>query len=667
MNLKEKNKKNSKRFPVFSQWKQIFKVLNKTEKKVFCSFFLLALLSSTSLLLNFYFQNTEIQPADGGIYKEGVIGRPRFINPVYGAANDVDRDLTELIFSGLMKYSQEGKIIKDLVIDYDIKEEGTCYEFYLKDNVLWHDGEKFSAEDVVFTIKTIQNPDYKSPLRVNWLGIKVEKISDLTVRITLKKPYPGFLEIATVKILPKHIWEDVPPQNFPLTDLNLKPTGTGSYKLKKLEQDKLGYIKSLVLEKNSNYFGKKAFISEIHFSFFEKENDLIQAAIKKEINGLSILDSKNHKSINDKNFTSHHLSLPRYFAVFFNQSQSKILEEKNVRQALNYGTNKDEIINNALSGQGKTADSPILPKIYGFSSPQNLQQFNVETAKKLLEESGFKEKENGLRERTIKKDPSFQFKSQLKTGSKGDEVRKLQECLSQDAEVYPEGQVSGYFGSKTKQAVIKFQEKYYEEILKPSGLKNGTGTVGKSTRAKLNELCATSKIETIPLKFTLTTINQPQLLRVAEILKKQWREIGVEIEIEALETSELSQDVLKPRNYQALLFGEVLGSIIDPFPFWHSSQKQDPGLNLAMYENKKADKLLEDARRSLDQEIRKEKYEELQDIIIQDIPAIFLYTPNFLYLVDEKIKGIKQGMIVDPSKRFSEIENWYIKTKRAWK
>ncbi|KPJ55824.1 hypothetical protein AMJ49_06280 [Parcubacteria bacterium DG_74_2] len=674
-------KEKIKKFPTSSQWKQIFKVLNKKEKITLCSFFILALVSSIFLAFNFYLQNTQIQPADNGIHKEGVIGKLRFINPVYSAANDVDRDITGLIFSGLMKYNQQGNLVLDLAKDYKIKEQGTVYEFYLKDNIFWHDGEKLTAEDIIFTIKTIQNPDYKSPLWVNWLGVKPEKISDLAVRFTLKKPYPGFLETATVKIMAKHIWKDISPQNFPLTNLNLQPVGTGPYKLKKIEQNKLGFIKSLILEKNQNYFNKKPFISEISFHFFENESDLIQAAIRKAIDGFSILNFKNYNLINKESFTVHYFSLPRYFAVFLNQSQNKALSEKKVREALAFGTNKQEIIDKALSGQGKVVYSPILPQIYGFSSPQNSKEFDIEKAKQILEEAGFEEKENacppsagaesdcrrGIREKTIEKQPSFQFKSRLETGSRGDEVRELQKCLSQDPEVYAEGEITGYFGTKTKQAVIKFQEKYYSEILEPWGFKNGTGIVGKSTRAKLNELCASPKIETLTLQFTLATVNQTQLIEVANILKEQWKPLGIEIEIEIFEPSQLSQDVLKPRNYELLLFGEVLGSIIDPFPFWHSSQKQDPGLNLALYENEKVDKLLEEARQSLNGEVRKEKYQEFQDIIIEDIPAIFLYTPDFLYFAAQKIKGVEQGMIVDPSKRFSGIENWHIKTKRTWK
>ena len=105
----------------------------------------------------------------------------------------------------------------------------------------------------------------------------------------------------------------------------------------------------------------------------------------------------------------------------------------------------------------------------------------------------------------------------------------------------------------------------------------------------------------------------------------------------------------------------------DLYPFWHSTQINDPGLNLAEYQNKNADQLLKDARETLDDKIKAQKYEKLQDTILSDAPALFLYNPDYLYWVSEKIKGIDTTKIVDPAKRFANIEEWHIKTKRIFK
>jgi ABC-type transport system substrate-binding protein len=654
------------KLPSKSQWRQFFKILTKKEEIIFFIFLFLFFSSFLFLSINFYFNNTEVIPAEGGNYIEGVVGSPRFINPIYAVTSDVDRALVEIIFSGLMKYDASDKIVPDLAKEYKILEEGKIYEFYLKENIFWSDGEPLTVNDVVFTIETIQSPEINSPLRVNWLGVEVEKISETALRFKLKNPSAIFLENCTVKIIPEHIWKDISPQNFPLSTWNLKPVGSGPYKLKDLSQDEQGEIKSLDLERNSKYFVKMPNLSRISFHFFDSEEQLIAAANSGKIKGLSIKPKNSSQLLKNNNFQQYLLSLPRYFAIFFNlnssDGESKVLSGKEVRQALNYGTNKEEIIKEVLENKGKVVDSPILPEIYGFERPSKVYGFNPEQAKEILENAGFLESENGQRVKIVEEEPAFQFKSNLKLGSQGTEVKELQKCLANPPaggpEVYPEGEITGYFGQLTKKAVIRFQDKYREEILEPVGIEEGTGLIRQSTRDKLNEICFEPPEETIHLKFSLATVDQPILIEVASLLQSQWEELGVEVEIKTFDISTLEREIIKPRSYEALLFGEVLGAIPDPFPFWSSLQKKDPGLNLAMYENKKCDKLLEEVRQSLDKEVRKEKLEEFQELLIEDAPALFLYNPDYLYLVSKEIKGINVEIITSPSKRFIGAENW---------
>lgn len=640
-----------KKWPALWQWKKFFKILKKGERILFLLFSFSFIISAIFLFSSIYYKNTKITAAEGGMFIEGVLSQtqPRFVTPIY-ANSDIDRDLTELIFSGLMKYSTDMQIVPDLARDYpEIGNEGTEYKFFLKENLFWQDGAPLTADDIVFTIKTIQNPDFKSPYLANWVGVKVEKINDLTVKITLQKPYSAFLENCAIKILPKHIWEGIPVSNFALDPHNLEQAiGSGKYKIKEVKRINSGPVQYLILEKNNLYSGKKPYIMEVKFLFSEKPEDLINNAKKEKITGLNISPYQNIEG-----WQKNDLSLPRYFAIFFNQERSKPLAIKEIRQALSYATDKKEI-------SEKIVQSPILPDFYGFDQPGQIYEFDVEKAKQILDQTGFKDENgDGIREKLIKKEFAFTFKSQLKIGSKGKEVEELQKCLK--------GEVTASFGEKTKQLVIEFQEKYAKEILEPSGLTSGTGSVGKATRDKLNEVCFGDPNELLELKISLATINQPQMIEVANILKKQWKEIGVELQIQSHPLFELEQDFIKPRSYDALLLGEVLGAIPDPFPFWHSSQAKDPGLNLASYQNKKTDELLEKNRSSSDPEERKQNLIEFQNAITQDIPAIFLYSSDYYYFTSPKVKGITSKKVVDPSKRFSDIENWYIKTKRVLK
>lgn len=659
----------------FYQWKLFFKVLKRKEKVMLLILFTLFLSSGSFLLINSYLKYTKIVPDFGEIYKEGIIGQPRFINPIYGDINEIDRDLIELIFSSLLSFNKKGELVKDLAEEYKISEDGKTYEFYLRKNVFWHDGEPLDADDIVFTIKTIQNSDYKSPLKTNWIGVEVKKLSNYHLVFILKNPYHSFLENATLKIIPKHIWEKVPPENFHLFSYNLQPIGSGPFKFKNLKQTDDGFIKSLDLEANLNYYKKPPFISGISFLFFKNNKDLIRAFNRKEIDGFSLTLSKNYSFLKNKKVSIYSFSLPRYFAVFFNIKKSKIFTYPEVRKALTYATNKKEIVDKIeslfypqieKSGENvQIVNSPILDNFFNYPPPSFFYEFNIKKGEKLLEKVGFIKKDNKIRKKIIEKKPAFRFKKRLNLTSKGKEVQELQKCLAKDSEIYPEGKITGYFGQLTKKAVIKFQEKYAEEILYPFGIKKAPGFVGENTRKKLNELCFPSVKEILKLQFTLTTVNQPQLIETALILKEQWKKIGAEVKIEILEISELKQRI-KNRDYESLLFGEVLGNLPDPFPFWHSSQIVDPGLNLSGYENKELDKLLEKARKTLDENLRKEKYRKFQDILIKDAPAIFLYNPNYLYLSSKKVAGINEGKIINLAQRFSDIREWYIKTKRIW-
>jgi len=656
-------------FPSRNQWKQFFSVLTHLEKILFLLFFFLAIGSSVYLSYKFYLNSTIVQPDFGGNFNEVVIGQPRFINPLYLANNDIDRDLVELLFSGLMKYNEKGELINDLAESYEIKEDGKIWEVELKKNVFWSDSKPLTVDDVIFTIKLIQNPEYKSPLRIKWIGIEVEKISDKKLQFKLKKGAVGFLENLTLKIIPKHIFENIPSGNFPwiLTSkeyLEKSLIGSGPYKIEKISQDsKSGYIKYLILKRNPKYFAQPPFISQINFLFFEKKEDLVKASLKGKIDGFLVTDPKDIKNFSQKNLKPIELSLPRYFAIFFNLSNSNsILAKKEIREALAYAINKKEILEEIFSNKGEVAQSPILPEFYNYSPPSKIYEFNKEKAKEILEQAGFKYiDDSGIRKKVIPKS-SFLFQKDLELGAKGEEVKELQKCL--------ETEISGYFGQKTKEAVIRFQEKYKNEILEPNKLKKGTGKVGAATRQKLNQICfadSSANAETISLEFSLITSDNSPLKEIAEELQKAWKDIGISALIILKPISILETEIIESRKFETLLFAEVLSAVCDPLSFWHSALSESPGLNLTGYKNKEADKLLEEIRTIFDEKERKEKLEKFQNILIEDLPAIFLINPDLIYFVSEKVKGLEAKKIIEPAKRFSGIENWYIKTKRVWK
>ena len=168
------------------------------------------------------------------------------------------------------------------------------------------------------------------------------------------------------------------------------------------------------------------------------------------------------------------------------------------------------------------------------------------------------------------------------------------------------------------------------------------------------------------LTLKITTAAIPDLSQIASILKDQWAKAGIEVTIEALNTPQLQQTI-RDRNYQALLFGEILDLDPDPFSLWDSSQRQKLGLNLAMYENKTADNLLQEARQSLNPLDRINKYDSFQKIVINDVPAVFLYNPAYIYALTKDIKESNLAVVGMPSDRFENADKWYIETKRIIK
>ncbi|MCK4500057.1 hypothetical protein KAU11_06130, partial [Candidatus Babeliales bacterium] len=183
--------------PKFRQLKYIARFLSIKEKLVIKILSGIIIFAIIFLAIRFYDNYLESAPCSGGQYTEAVIGAPQFINPALGVTSDIDKDLTKLIYSGLLKYNKNQELIPDLASNYTISEDQKTYIFYLKKNVLWHDSQPLTADDIIFTIKTIQNPEYKSPLYISFKGVEIEKNDDYTVKFTLEEPFAPFLSILT--------------------------------------------------------------------------------------------------------------------------------------------------------------------------------------------------------------------------------------------------------------------------------------------------------------------------------------------------------------------------------------------------------------------------------------------------------------------------------------
>ncbi|MGD0328443.1 MAG: peptide ABC transporter substrate-binding protein [Minisyncoccia bacterium] len=166
--------------------------------------------------------------------------------------------------------------------------------------------------------------------------------------------------------------------------------------------------------------------------------------------------------------------------------------------------------------------------------------------------------------------------------------------------------------------------------------------------------------------ITIRTSNVSELKNVASAVKADWEQLGIPVSIELYEPGDLSQNVIRPRKYEALLYGEVIGRDQDLYAFWDSQERNDPGLNIALYANKTVDALLEDARGSADPGTRASDLQKIEDDVAADYPAAFLYAPDFIYTVPKDLKGVLLPQITTPADRFATIASWYRSTDSVW-
>ncbi|HLM83960.1 MAG TPA: peptide ABC transporter substrate-binding protein, partial [Candidatus Bathyarchaeia archaeon] len=374
------------------------RVFSARERMTVLSLALLAAISLVASVLGVYYSFTKPIPVPGGDYSEGIIGQPMYVNPVLAAGNEADADLTRLIYSGLFKYDSAGKIVPDLAESYDVSKDQLTYTVHLKQGVKWHDGEPLSSDDVLYTIQAIQDPAFKSPLRQNWQGVGTEQVDENTIKFVLQSPYAFFLNNLTVGILPQHVWETVAPTNFSLAEYNLRPVGTGPFEFSDFQKDSGGMILSYKLAANPDYFGDKPYLATMTFQFYPDEDSMIEAFNNKQIFATNSISPEKLNDIKSKRSTNIiSASLPRYFAVFFNQQKNKALADRDVRKALATATNRKDIVDKIFGGQGREIFSPIPPGIFGATDDVKKFDFNPDAAKKILDDAGWKSGSDGFR------------------------------------------------------------------------------------------------------------------------------------------------------------------------------------------------------------------------------------------------------------------------------
>ena len=559
----------------------IFSTFTKKERIVFIVLLLVFLISTITIIESINKSLMVKIPLHGGSISEGIIGTPRFINPII-ATSPADLDLVSLIYSGLMRKNSDGTLSPDLAEKYEMSDDGLIYKFTLKNEIYFQDGNPVTVDDVIFTINEVKDPIIKSPKKVNFDGVNATKIDEKTIEFSLKKPYPSFLENLTLGIMPQYLWNN---SSIELNETNISPIGSGPYSIKSVSKESSGVINSYELESFDKFILGEPYIKKVSLNFYLNENELIHALEDGKVEQISSITPLNADILKERNYQIESSVLPRVFGLFFNQNKNILFANKVITKAIDQAIDKDKIVREVLFGYGIVIDDPIPPNMIAYQ--------------KLSRE------DNSSREVIL---------------------QNVQNSLTKD------GWSKGEDGFLQKTVVDKNKKK-----------------------------------TTTTLEFSISTGNAEELTKTAEIIKQDLSKIGMKVDIKTFEIGNLNQSVIRPRDYDTLLFGQIINNESDLSAFWHSSQRKDPGINVALYANAKVDKILEDASITVNEQARIKKYAQFEDEIKKDMPAVFLYSPNFIYVISKNLEGFSINHLISPADRFSNIYSWYTETENVWK
>lgn len=317
---------------------------------------LLIAIAATSYATIAMFNNTLLVtvPARGGTLSEGIIGTPKFINPIL-ASTDTDKALVSLVYSGILK-EQDGSYVPDLAVDYSVSSDQRTYTVHLPQKAKWSDGKPLTSSDIAFTFELLANSSINSNSKY-WEPITVETPNDTTALISLPEARSDFLSALTVGILPAHVWEKVADQDFGTTRHNLYPIGSGMFRVTRVRINGAS-VESITLSRNQHYVGQHPYLSHLEERFYPNQAQLLRALTSESIDMTLAASPNTATLVSQKSYSLEKIASPYNISLYHKKGES-ILANANLVAILNRAIDKNSLLAKVMDGYGILPSTPI--------------------------------------------------------------------------------------------------------------------------------------------------------------------------------------------------------------------------------------------------------------------------------------------------------------------
>lgn len=495
----------------------------------------------------------------GGDSQASILWRtPTTLSPLFSTAGS-EQQVERLIFGALVKMTADLDQIGDMASEIEVSDDATAYTFTLADGTTFNDGTPLTSADVVFTIERAVDARTASYWRGRLLGIagagaygdqEAESITGLeapderTIKITLENPDSAFLvnfvDFSGFGILPKHILEEIEPDQMINHPFNLEPTvGAGAYNFGQYESDQF-----LELVRNETYWGEQPAIERIFLRILQPEIAVAELE-QGNLDMMPIGIDDIARLTENPNLTVVSVPSPSLDTISVNLDR-EYFQDKRIRQAMMFALDRNTIVQEIYQGQAQVINSPIFgPDWMGIPEGLNEYPYDPDQARQLLEEAGW------------------------------DSSRTVEM-------MYVPG------GNRTFDSMVP-------------------------------------------------------------IVQAQFGEVGIQVELLQLESPELIRKLVTEPDYDMYIGGGgVYGADPSICSKYYIEKNLTPaGANSVRYVNPELDEMFDQGRIASDQDERKKIYTEIAQILNEDLPSIFLWSPNTNFASNTRLLGFEPPRYVN--------------------